>query len=45
MRKWLCVLILSWLPFLAGAAEPAWTEPAADGVQVSPIGKRWFQCS
>lgn len=34
MRKWLCVLILSWLPFLAGAAEPAWTEPAADGVQV-----------
>ena len=34
MRKWLCVLILSWLPFLAGAAEPVWTEPAASGVQV-----------
>jgi thiol-disulfide isomerase/thioredoxin len=28
------VLILSWLPFLAGAAEPVWTEPGADGVQV-----------
>ena len=34
MRKWLCVLILSWLPFLAGAVEPVWTEPGANGAQV-----------
>ena len=34
MRKWLYVLIFSWLPCFAGAAEPVWTERAADGVQV-----------
>lgn len=34
MRKWLCVLILSWLPFFAGAAEPVWADSGADGEQV-----------
>lgn len=34
MRKWLCVLILSWLPLLAGAAELVWTEPGPGGAQV-----------
>lgn len=34
MRKWLCVLILSWLPLLAGAVEPVWAEPGGDGAQV-----------
>jgi hypothetical protein len=34
MCKWLCVLILSWLPLLAGAAEPVWAESGTDGAQV-----------
>ena len=34
MRRWLCVLIFSWLPFFAGAVEPVWTEPGPDGAQV-----------
>lgn len=34
MRKWLCLLVLIWLPLFAGANETPWTEPGADGVQV-----------